>query len=130
MLIHDKPNLLTDLKSILEGCVNKNEGLTFLMLATRDGLPMLTTETVTTLPEETLAVINATSVYHGQMILNELKCGNIKELYVKGDKGLLIMFPVGSEASLLGMCENEGNLRLILLEMKRTAKSLLERLAK
>ncbi|MHA1992093.1 MAG: roadblock/LC7 domain-containing protein [Candidatus Hodarchaeales archaeon] len=128
MLIHDKPNLITELDTILEDCVTKNEGLTHLLLASREGLPMLSTDKDLTLPEETLAVINATSVYHGQMILNELQCGNIKELYVKGDEGVLILFPVGEEASLLGLATNNGNLREILLEMRRAAKLLLLKL--
>ena len=128
MLIHDKPNLISVLTTILEDCVNKNYGLSHLLLASRDGLPMISTEGETTIPEETLAVINATSSYHGQMILNELKCGKIKELFVKGDTGLLIIFPVGSDASLLGIASNDGNLRNILLEMKRTAKKLLQSL--
>jgi predicted regulator of Ras-like GTPase activity (Roadblock/LC7/MglB family) len=128
MLIHDKPNLVTELDTILEDCVIKNQGLTHLLLASRDGLPMLSTDKDAKLPEETLAVINATSVYHGQMILNELQCGNIKELYVKGDEGVLILFPVGEVASLLGLATNNGNLREILLEMRRTAKFLLLKL--
>ncbi len=128
MLIYDKPNLVTDLSSIIENCVKKNETLSHLLLASRDGLPMLSTMGETSLPEETLAVINATSIYHGQMILEELNCGNIKELYVKGENGLLILLPVGPDASLLGMTTENSDLRKILLEMRRAAKMIYKKL--
>ncbi|OLS25308.1 MAG: hypothetical protein HeimC3_15220 [Candidatus Heimdallarchaeota archaeon LC_3] len=130
MLIFDKPNLITDLSSIIEDCVKKNDNLSHLLLASRDGLPMLSTAGETSLPEETLAVINATSIYHGQMILEELKCGNIKELYVKAETGLLIFLPVGPDASLLGLTTENSDLRKILLEMRRASKMIYEILTK
>ncbi len=130
MLIFDKPNLITELNTIIEDCVKKNKTLSHLLLASRDGLPMLSTAGDSSLPEETLAVINATSIYHGQMILEELKCGNIKELYVKGETGLLIFLPVGPEASLLGVTTENSDLRKLLLEMRRAAKMINEKLNK
>lgn len=122
MLIFDKPDLISSLTSVLEESLNSNPGLNYLSLASRDGLPMLSTSGKTTLPEETLAVVNATSIFHGQMILNELNKGNIKELVIKAEKGLLILFPVGKDVSLLGMCEEKTDLRILLINVKRSAK--------
>jgi predicted regulator of Ras-like GTPase activity (Roadblock/LC7/MglB family) len=43
---------------------------------------------------------------------------------VKGDAGLVIIIHVGEQAVLTGTTLSEARLGLILLEMKRTAKSI------
>jgi predicted regulator of Ras-like GTPase activity (Roadblock/LC7/MglB family) len=88
-----------------------------------DGLPI-----ATSLPqgveEDRVAAMSAAMLSLGERIASELGRGLLDEVYVRGEKGFVILRAVGEEAVLTVLARQQAKLGLLFLDMRRAADEL------
>jgi uncharacterized protein len=76
--------------------------------------------------EERVAAMSAAMLSLGERISNELGRGSLEQVYIKGEKGYVVLMAVGQEAVLTALAREQAKLGLILLDMRRAAEDLLK----
>ncbi len=88
-----------------------------------DGLPI-----ATSLPqgveEDRVSAMSAAMLSLGERIAGELGRGVLDEVYVKGEKGYVILRAVGEEAVLTVLARQQAKLGLLFLDMRLAAEEL------
>ncbi len=74
--------------------------------------------------EDRVSAMSAAMLSLGERIASELGRGVLDQVYIKGEKGYVLLMAVGEEAVLTIMARKEAKLGLILLEMKRAVVEL------
>ncbi len=85
-----------------------------------DGLPI-----ATSLPqgveEDRVSAMSAAMLSLGERIASELGRGLLDEVYVRGERGYVILRAVGEEAVLTVLARHQAKLGLLFLDMRRAA---------
>lgn len=88
-----------------------------------DGLPI-----ASSLPqgveEDRVSAMSAAMLSLGERIAGELGRGVLDEVYVRGEKGYVILRAVGEEAVLTVLARQQAKLGLLFLDMRRAAEEL------
>ncbi len=74
--------------------------------------------------EDRVAAMSAAMLSLGERIASELGRGSLDEVYVKGERGYVILTAVGEDAVLTVMARAGAKLGLVFLEMRRAAEEL------
>ncbi len=74
--------------------------------------------------EDRVAAMSAAMLSLGERIASELGRGSLDEVYVKGERGYVILTAVGEDAVLTVMARSGAKLGLVFLEMRRAAEEL------
>jgi predicted regulator of Ras-like GTPase activity (Roadblock/LC7/MglB family) len=74
--------------------------------------------------EDRVAAMSAAMLSLGERIASELGRGALDEVYVKGERGYVILTAVGEDAVLTMMARAGAKLGLVFLEMRRAAEEL------
>ena len=90
---------------------------------TADGLS-LASALPSDVEEERVAAMSAAMLSLGERIASELQRGDLEEVYIRGEEGLVLLTSIGKDAVLTALSRNEGRLGLIFLEMRRAAADL------
>ena len=74
--------------------------------------------------EDRVSAMSAAMLSLGERIASELGRGSLEQVYVKGEKGYVVLMSVGEEAVLTALAREQAKLGLILLDMRRAAEDL------
>jgi predicted regulator of Ras-like GTPase activity (Roadblock/LC7/MglB family) len=74
--------------------------------------------------EDRVSAMSAAMLSLGERIATELGRGSLEQVYVKGEKGYVVLMSVGEEAVLTALAREQAKLGLILLDMRRAAQDL------
>jgi predicted regulator of Ras-like GTPase activity (Roadblock/LC7/MglB family) len=74
--------------------------------------------------EDRVSAMSAAMLSLGERIANELGRGSLDQVYIKGEKGYVILMSVGEEAVLTALAREQAKLGLIFLDMRRAAADL------
>ena len=74
--------------------------------------------------EDRVSAMSAAMLSLGERIATELGRGSLELVYVKGEKGYVVLMSVGEEAVLTALAREQAKLGLILLDMRRAAEDL------
>jgi predicted regulator of Ras-like GTPase activity (Roadblock/LC7/MglB family) len=74
--------------------------------------------------EDRVSAMSAAMLSLGERIASELGRGSLEQVYVKGQKGYVVLMSVGEEAVLTALAREQAKLGLILLDMRRAAEDL------
>jgi predicted regulator of Ras-like GTPase activity (Roadblock/LC7/MglB family) len=74
--------------------------------------------------EDRVAAMSAAMLSLGERIAIELGRGSLEQVYVKGDKGCVILMSVGEDAVLTVLSHSRAKLGLVFLEMRRAVERL------
>lgn len=74
--------------------------------------------------DERLSSMSAAMAGLGARIAMELGRGSLDHLMIKGESGFILMMSVNDEAVLTSVVNDEANLGLLLLDMRRAASDL------
>lgn len=77
-----------------------------------------------TVEEDRVSAMSAAMLSLGERIAGELRRGLLTQVYVKGDRGYVLLTAVGEEAVLTVLARQEAKLGLIFLDMRRAAEDL------
>jgi len=85
-----------------------------------DGLP-IAASLPHSIEEDGVAAMSAAMLSLGERIAGELGRGTLDEVYVRGEKGFVIVRAVGEEAVLTVLARQQAKLGLLFLDMRRAA---------
>jgi predicted regulator of Ras-like GTPase activity (Roadblock/LC7/MglB family) len=88
-----------------------------------DGL-MMASALPSDVEEDRVAAMSAAMLSLGERIADELKRGNLDEVYIRGDDGYVFLRAIGMEAVLTVLARSGAKLGLIFLDTKRAAEDL------
>ena len=74
--------------------------------------------------EDRVSAMSAAMLSLGERIANELGRGSLEQVYIKGEKGYVMLMSVGEEAVLTALAREQAKLGLVLLDMRRAAEDL------
>ena len=74
--------------------------------------------------EDRVSAMSAAMLSLGERISGELGRGALEQVYIKGDKGAIVLTAIGEEAVLTAMARQEAKLGMIFLEMRRAAEDI------
>jgi hypothetical protein len=74
--------------------------------------------------EDRVSAMSAAMLSLGERIATELGRGTLEQVYIKGEKGYVVLMSVGQEAVLTALAREHSKLGLILLDMRRAAEDL------
>ncbi len=74
--------------------------------------------------EDRVSAMSAAMLSLGERIASELGRGMLDEVYVKGEKGYVILRAIGEEAVLTVLARQQAKLGLLFLDMRRAAEEL------
>jgi uncharacterized protein len=74
--------------------------------------------------EDRVSAMSAAMLSLGERISGELGRGSLEQVYIRGNKGYVILTSVGEEAVLTALAREQAKLGLIFLEMRRAAEDL------
>ncbi|MDF1512322.1 MAG: roadblock/LC7 domain-containing protein [Anaerolineae bacterium] len=86
-----------------------------------DGLP-IATSLPQNVEEDRVSAMSAAMLSLGERIAGELGRGMLDEVYVKGERGYVILRAVGEEAVLTVLARQQAKLGLLFLDMRRAAE--------
>jgi uncharacterized protein len=76
--------------------------------------------------EDRVSAMSAAMLSLGERIAQELGRGQLEQVYIKGDKGFIVLISIGDEAVLTALARQDGKLGLVFLEMRRAAEDLVK----
>jgi predicted regulator of Ras-like GTPase activity (Roadblock/LC7/MglB family) len=74
--------------------------------------------------EDRVSAMSAAMLSLGERIASELGRGSLEQVYIRGEKGYVVLMSVGQEAVLTALAREHSKLGLILLDMRRAAEDL------
>lgn len=74
--------------------------------------------------EDRVAAMSAAMLSLGERIAVELGRGTLDQVYIKGEKGYVVLMAVGTEAVLTALAREDAKLGLIFLDMGRAVTDL------
>jgi len=74
--------------------------------------------------EDRVSAMSAAMLSLGERIATELGRGSLEQVYIKGEKGYVVLMSVGQEAVLTALAREHAKLGLILLDMRRASEDL------
>ena len=74
--------------------------------------------------EDRVSAMSAAMLSLGERIATELGRGSLEQVYIKGEKGFVLLMAVGEEAVLTALAREKAKLGLIFLDMRRAAEDL------
>jgi predicted regulator of Ras-like GTPase activity (Roadblock/LC7/MglB family) len=86
-----------------------------------DGLP-IATSLPQNVEEDRVSAMSAAMLSLGERIAGELGRGLLDEVYVKGERGYVILRAVGEEAVLTVLARQQAKLGLLFFDMRRAAE--------
>ena len=122
----DIDSRIDSITKLLEESKERIQEIEGLLLVTRDGLPIASTTLTDSTDEDRMSAMAAAALNLAERVVVELAKGDLKEMVIKGTEGLIIVIQVGDEAVLTATTSSDAKLGLILLELKRSAKSVIE----
>jgi hypothetical protein len=76
--------------------------------------------------EDRVSAMSAAMLSLGERIANELGRGKLEQIYIKGEKGFVVLMSVGQEAVLTALASERAKLGLIFLDMRRATEDLVK----
>jgi hypothetical protein len=74
--------------------------------------------------EDRVSAMSAAMLSLGERIASELGRGSLEQVYIKGEKGYVVLMSVGQEAVLTALAREQAKLGLIFLDMRRATADL------
>jgi hypothetical protein len=74
--------------------------------------------------EDRVSAMSAAMLSLGERIAQELARGSVEQVYIRGQKGHVVLMSVGEDAVLTSMARESAKTGLVFLDMKRAVKDL------
>ncbi|HDI10395.1 MAG TPA: hypothetical protein ENF65_01465 [Euryarchaeota archaeon] len=113
------------IQEVLEEFRNTVPGVEGACLVSGDGL-MIASALPAGIEEDRVAAMAAAILSLGERVTGELNRGAFGEVYVRGDKGYVVISEVGKEAVLVTIASKDVKLGLLFLDMRRAADRIKE----
>ena len=110
------------LQKVLDALADEVQDVNGAMLASRDGLPIVST--LNPVDASRVAAMAATVLSLGARVVETTGLGQFEEAVIQGANGTFIVYDSGSMATLAVLAKEGANLGLIHIEARRCAEVL------
>lgn len=110
---------------ILKAFMSRDDRVQASAIVTVDGF-IIAYELKTEIEAESLAAMPSAVLSLSKKASRTLMKGNLEQVYLKGNKGYLLMIHSGEELCLTTLATNEAKLGMVFLEMRRTIKDIID----
>jgi len=114
----------TNVQVILDELRKINPDIEACSLISADGLPIVSVIPSGT-DENKIAAMAAAIESVSERVINELQRGDLKQVYIEGTKGGVIVVNMGLDTALVVIMKPKAKLGLVLLDVRETIKKLL-----
>jgi len=76
--------------------------------------------------EDRVSAMSAAMLSLGERIATELGRGSLEQVFIKGEKGYVVLMSAGQDAVLTALAREPAKLGLIFLDMRRAVKDLVK----
>ncbi len=111
------------LKTILNTLSSSSGDIEASAVVSTDGL-MIASNFPAGLDEDRVAAMSAALLAMGERSAGELDRGGLDQVFIKGERGNLVMMAAGNEGVLTTLTTPSAKLGLVFLDMKRAAKEI------
>jgi len=74
--------------------------------------------------EDRVSAMSAAMLSLGERIANELRRGQLDQVFVRGEDGYVILMAIGEEAVLTALAQSRAKLGLVFLDVSRCAEDV------
>lgn len=74
--------------------------------------------------EDRVSAMSAAMLSLGERIASELRRGTLEQVFIRGNRGYVILTAVGEESVLTVLAQQEAKLGLVFLDMRRASENL------
>lgn len=110
------------LQKILEGLLKRVPDVERAAVVSSEGLMMMSVPEGE--DEEILAALSSALLFQGERVVDELRKGQMEQVFVKGSEGYVVVENLGEDAALVVVTRPGGKLGLLFLELKFTVREL------
>jgi predicted regulator of Ras-like GTPase activity (Roadblock/LC7/MglB family) len=114
---------MEEIMKILRDAEESVSGIQGVAVVSTDGLPMASAISAK-IGEAELAALASSMLAIGATAIQNLRKGELDSLYIKCDRGYILLRYCGPLAVVLFLTEEKARLGPLLLELKRTAEKL------
>lgn len=111
------------LKSILSSLSSTSGDIEASAVVSTDGL-LMASNFPAGMDEDSMAAMTAALLAMGERAARELGRGELDQVFIKGNKGYVVMMAAGHEGVLTALCTKSAKLGLIFLDMQRAANEV------
>ena len=111
------------LKTILNTLSSSSGDIEASAVVSTDGL-MIASNFPAGMDEDRVAAMSAALLAMGERSAAELNRGGLEQVFIKGEKGNLVMLAAGHEGVLTTLTSPRAKLGLVFLDMKRAAEEI------
>jgi hypothetical protein len=111
------------LKSILKDLEAATPDIEGSVVVSADGLVMASALPAD-IDEDRVAAMAAALLALGERSATELGRGAMQDVFVKGERGYVVLMGAGRDAVLGALCREDAKLGMIFLDMRRAAKEV------
>ncbi len=115
-----KAEIISERLSALESLTPGLEGAAVVSV---EGL-MIAARAPEALSDDLLAAMSAAMLALGERIAHDLKRGKLRQVYIKGDLGIVLLMAVNENVVLTALLSDEAKLGLVFLDMQRALEDL------
>jgi len=111
------------LEQLLRELENKDPEIEGSVLLRSDGLVMASA-LKEQIDKDLVAAMVASALNVSSRVMDELHRGNVENIIIRGDKGVVMVIAVDPEVVLSAIAKKNANIGLMLVEMRKTAEKV------
>ena len=111
------------LQSSLKSLRNSSGHIQASALISTEGL-IIASDMPANFDEDVISAMAAAIISIGEQITNELDRGKLKQVYIKGKMGYVLLNSLGNEAVLIALIDSSAKLGLIMFNMTKTSEEI------
>ncbi len=115
---------ISEIKRIVDQIASSNPDIIGCALVSEDGLPVYSA-VPSNIEEDVVSAMSATLYALGERIISDLISGGLKQVYIKGDKGYVVVSSVDELGTLTVLAKSSAKLGFVLMVLRQVITELL-----
>jgi uncharacterized protein len=115
---------ISEIRRIVDQIASSNSDIIGCALVSEDGLPVYSA-VPSNIEEDVVSAMSATLYALGERIISDLISGGLKQVYIKGDKGYVVVSSVDELGTLTVLAKSSAKLGFVLMVLRQVITELL-----
>ncbi len=114
---------ISEIRRIVDQVSASNPDIIGCALVSEDGLPVYSV-IPPNIEEDTVSAMSATLYALGERVISDLISGDLKQVYIKGEKGYVVVSSVGELGALTVLAKSSAKLGFVLMILRQVVTEL------
>ncbi|HOO96209.1 MAG TPA: roadblock/LC7 domain-containing protein [Caldisericia bacterium] len=115
---------ISEIRRIIDQLARSNPDIIGCALVSDDGLPIYSVIPEHIL-EDSVSAMSATLYALGERVITDLISGELRQVYIKGDKGYVVISSVGDIGTLAVLAKSDAKLGYVLMVLRQVITELI-----